>query len=93
MHLNASPDLKNIKKKGIQNRSKLKHGIGSQKGHSALLECRLALSKCRLALFKCRLAQIRALPLPEGTWIELKLILFHFLKTRMHPNLYLDHFS
>ena len=33
---------KKTSKKGVQNGIKLKHGTGTQKGHSALLECRLA---------------------------------------------------
>ena len=41
MDLSASPGSKNLKK-GVQSGPKLKHGTSTQKGHSALLECRLA---------------------------------------------------
>ena len=40
--LSASPDSKKNLKKRVQNGPKLKHGIGTQKGHLALSECRLA---------------------------------------------------
>ena len=41
MSLSASPGFKNLKK-GAQSGPKLKRGTGTQKGHSALFECRLA---------------------------------------------------
>ena len=65
MRLSASPDSKNLKK-GVQNGPKFEHGTGTQKGHLALLECRLA--------------QMRATP--KGTWIEIKLILFLFFRDK-----------
>jgi len=41
MCLSVSPDSKNLKK-GVQSGPKFKCGTGTQKGHLALLECRLA---------------------------------------------------
>ena len=41
MRLSASSGSKNLKK-GVQNGLKLKHRIGTQDGHLALLKCRLA---------------------------------------------------
>ena len=76
MHLSASLGSKNLKKR-VQNGPKLKHETGTQKGHSALLECQLA--------------QIRAWP--KGTWIELKLILFNLLEIRTCPSSYSNHFN
>ena len=41
MCLSESPSSKNLKK-GVQSGPKLKRKTGTQKGHSALLECQLA---------------------------------------------------
>ena len=48
MYLSAIPGTK-VLKKGVQIRPKFKCKFGTQEGHSALLECRLAHQKCRLA--------------------------------------------
>ena len=76
-----------ILKKGVQIGPKLKHGLGTQEGHLALLECRSAHGKCRSTLPKFRLAQTFARL--GDLLIKIEPIFFDFLEIRTHSNSYL----